>query len=47
MAAAAYRAGEKLHNAYYGEASDYTRKGSVIYSEILLLSHTPPSRWQR
>lgn len=47
VAAAAYRAGEKLHNAYYGEASDYTRKCSVICSEILLLSHAPPSRWQR
>ena len=42
MAAAAYRAGEKLHSKYYGEDSDYTRKGGVICSEILLPSHTPP-----
>ena len=41
MAAAAYRAGEKLHSEYYGEDSDYTRKGGVICSEILLPSHAP------
>ena len=43
MAAAAYRAGEKLHSAYYGEDSDYTRKGGVICSEILLPPHVPSS----
>ena len=42
VAAAAYRAGEKLHSEYYGEDSDYTRKGGVICSEILLPSHAPP-----
>ena len=42
MAAAAYRAGEKLHSEYYGEDSDYTRKGGVICSEILLPPHAPP-----
>ena len=42
MAAAAYRSGEKLHSEYYGEDSDYTRKGGVICSEILLPSHVPP-----
>ena len=42
MAAAAYRAGEKLHSKYYGEDSDYTRKGGVICSDILLPSHAPP-----
>ena len=42
VAAAAYRAGEKLHSEYYGEDSDYTRKGGVIRSEILLPSHAPP-----
>ena len=42
MASAAYRAGEKLHSEYYGEDSDYTRKGGVICSEILLPSHAPP-----
>ena len=42
IASAAYRAGEKLHSKYYGEDSDYTRKGGVICSEILLPSHAPP-----
>ena len=41
VASAAYRAGEKLHSEYYGEDSDYTRKGGVICSEILLPSHAP------
>ena len=43
MASAAYRAGEKLHSEYYGEDSDYTRKGGVICSEILLPPQAPPS----
>ena len=42
MAAAAYRAGEKLHSEYYGEINNYTRKGGVFCSEILLPSHAPP-----
>ena len=42
VAAAAYRSGEKLHSDYYGEDSDYTRKGGVICSEILLPVHAPP-----
>ncbi len=42
VAAAAYRAGEKLFSEYYGESSDYTHKGGVICSEILLPPHTPP-----
>ena len=42
IASAAYRAGEKLHSDYYGEDSDYTRKGGVICSEILLPPHAPP-----
>ena len=36
IASAAYRSGEKLHSEYYGEDSDYTKKGGVICSEILL-----------
>ena len=43
IASAAYRSGEKLHSEYYGEDSDYTKKGGVICSEILLPSHAPPS----
>ena len=42
VAAAAYRSGEKLHSEYYGEDSDYIRKGGVICSEILLPAHAPP-----
>ncbi len=41
VAAAAYRAGEKLHSEYYGETSDYTNKHGVICSEILLPAHAP------
>ncbi|WP_249311476.1 MobQ family relaxase [Congzhengia minquanensis] len=41
IAAAAYRAGEKLHSNYYGEDADYTKKGGVICSEILLPPHAP------
>ena len=39
--AAAYRAGKKLYSEYYGLDSDYTRKGGVVYSEILLPPHAP------
>lgn len=42
VAAAAYRAGEALKSEYYGEKYDYTRKGGVIFSEILLPSRAPP-----
>ena len=41
IASAAYRAGEKLYSEYYGELSDYTNKGGVICSEILLPDHAP------
>ena len=41
IAAAAYRSGEKLYSVYYGETSDYTNKGGVICSEILLPDHAP------
>ena len=29
IASAAYRSGEKLYSEYYGEYSDYTRKGGI------------------
>ena len=38
---AAYRAGERLYSERYVEYSDYTRKGGVVYTEILLPSHAP------
>lgn len=41
MECAAYRAGEKLYSEYYGLVSDYTRKGGVVHSEILLPPHAP------
>ena len=34
IASAAYRSGERLYSEYYGEYSDYTRKGGVICSDI-------------
>ena len=41
IAAAAYRAGERLYSDYYGEISDYTKKGGVICSEIFLPPNAP------
>jgi hypothetical protein len=41
IASAAYRAGEKLYSDYYGEVSDYTRKGGVIHTDIMLPDHAP------
>ena len=41
VSAAAYRAGEKLHDNYYGEEPDYTKKGGVLYTEIILPEHAP------
>lgn len=42
VGAAAYRSGEKLTNEYDGLTHDYTRKGGVVHTEILLPKHTPP-----
>ena len=41
VSAAAYRAGEKLRDNYYGEEPDYTKKDGVIYTEIILPEHAP------
>ena len=41
VAAAAYRAGETITNDYDGITHDYTRKGGVVYSEIILPAHAP------
>ena len=38
---AAYRAGEKLYSEYYGLISDYTHKGGVVHTEIMLPPHAP------
>ena len=45
IASAAYRAGERLYSEYYGEYSDYTRKGGVICSDILLPPHDRSGRY--
>ena len=39
VAAAAYRAGEIITNEYDGITHDYTRKGGVVHTEILLPEH--------
>lgn len=41
VGAAAYRAGEQIKNEHDGMTHDYTRKGGVIYTEILLPDHAP------
>ena len=41
IAAAAYRAGEKLYSDLYGEYSDYTRKRGIVETGILLPSSAP------
>jgi hypothetical protein len=38
---AAYRAGEKLKNEYDGVTHDYTKKGGVVHTEILLPENAP------
>lgn len=38
---AAYRSGEKLKNEYDGMTHDYTKKGGVVYSEIMLCENAP------
>jgi len=41
VAAAAYRAGEVIKNEYDGVTHDYTRKGGVVHTEIILQGHAP------
>lgn len=41
VAAAAYRSGENLTNEYDGITHDYTRKGGIVHTEILLPDHAP------
>ncbi len=43
-AAAAYRAGEKIVDDRTGEIHDYTRKGDVLYSELILPNGEPANR---
>lgn len=39
--AAAYRSGEKITNEYDGETHDYTRKGGIAFTGILLPDNAP------
>ena len=41
VAAAAYRAGEKLHDAETGLDHDYTHKAHVVHSEVILCENAP------
>lgn len=41
VAAAAYRSGESITNEYDGITHDYTRKGGIVHTEILLPDHAP------
>lgn len=41
IASAAYRAGERLYSERYGEVNDYTKKGGIICTGILLPPHAP------
>ncbi|MGL5513869.1 MAG: MobQ family relaxase, partial [Sporomusa sp.] len=41
VAAAAYRSGERLVNEWDGITHDYTKKGGIIHSEIILPAHAP------
>ena len=41
MAASAYRSGEKIKNEYDGIVHDFTRKGGIAYTEILLPQNAP------
>ena len=41
VAAAAYRAGELIKNEYDGITHDYTKKGGVVHTEILLPENAP------
>lgn len=41
IAAAAYRAGKKIYDAYYGETQDYSRKKGVVTTKIYAPDYVP------
>lgn len=47
VASAAYRAGEKITNLWDGETHDYTRKGGVVCTEIMLPPNAPERFYDR
>ena len=42
VGASAYRSGTKITNEYDGQTHDYTRKGGIAFTGILLPSNAPP-----
>lgn len=42
VAAAAYRSGERIENEHDGIVHDYTAKGGIVHSEIMLPANAPP-----
>ena len=47
VAAAAYRSGTKIKDVETGIVADYTRKGGVVYSEIILPENAPAEYMSR
>ena len=47
VAAAAYRSVEKITNEYDGMIHDYTKKGGIAHTEILLPDHAPREYFNR
>ena len=47
VAASAYRSAEKITNEYDGMIHDYTKKGGVTHTEILLPDHAPKEYFNR
>ena len=47
MEAAAYRSGEKLTNEWDGRTHDYTRKGGIVHTEIILPANAPREFYDR
>ena len=42
VAAAAYRSGAKITSDYDGIVHDYTKKGGIVHTEVLLPENAPP-----
>ena len=47
VAAAAYRAGKSIKNNYDGVTHNYTHKGGIVHTEILLPNHAPKEYFDR
>lgn len=42
---AAYISGQKLHSDYYEQTYNFTKKGGVLYTEIMLPDYTHGTRY--